>query len=83
MEKFPVLYEMETSIVANNKLWNRGGLQESKLGYSTPEHIVKELKMSITVQLEELGKTLDKINSAKKDKETENEGKKSEQSGNR
>lgn len=76
---FPILYEMKTSIVADKKLWNRGGLEESKLGYSTPEHIVKELKRSITAQLEELVKELDKINSAKKDKKQ----KTSEQSSNR
>jgi len=63
---FPVLYEMETSVIANKDLWNRFGLEEKKLGYSTPELIVGELKHSITQQLEELHKTLKIINDCDK-----------------
>jgi hypothetical protein len=63
---FPVLYEMECNIIANKDLMNRGGLvEERKLGYSTPEHIVGELKNSISKLLEDLSDTLKRINNCK------------------
>lgn len=62
---FPVLYEMECSIIANKDLINRGGLEEKKLGYSSPELIVGELKNSITTQLEKLSNTLKIIRNCK------------------
>lgn len=55
---FPILYEIGCSIVTNKELMNRGGLEEKKLGYSTPEHIVGELKHAITQQLERLSNTM-------------------------
>lgn len=57
--EFPVLYEMKCTVVANEKLMNRGGITEKKLGYSTPEHIVGELKNAISQQLQSLGKKLE------------------------
>ena len=59
---FPVLYEIESSIVADESLVNRGGWEEKKLGYSTPDLIIAELKRSITQQLEELHKFLKEVN---------------------
>jgi len=61
--EFPVLYEMNCSIVANKELWNRGGLEENKIGFSTPEHILGELKHSITQELAKLRSTMRRINS--------------------
>lgn len=62
---FPVLYEMECSIIANKDLINRNGLEEKKLGYSSPELIVGELNNSITMQLEKLNTTLKRIRNCK------------------
>lgn len=62
---FPVLYEMECSIIASSDLINRGGLKEGNLGYSSPELIVGELKNSITMQLEKLNTTLKRIRNCK------------------
>jgi len=64
--EFPILYEMTCTIVANKDLWNRNGLKKEKIGYSTHEHIIGELKHSITQLLEELHKNLVKINSCSK-----------------
>ncbi len=58
---FPVLYEMECTVVANAQLRNRGGINEQKLGYSTPEHIIGELKNSVSEQLQSLGRRLEVI----------------------
>ncbi len=63
---FPVLYEMRCSVVANNRLINREFLTERMLGYSTSEHILGELKVSVTRQLEALGQKLQKIRSCEK-----------------
>ena len=63
--EFPVLYEMKCSIVTNKELINRGVLKEKKLGYSTPEHIVGELKHSITQLLKELSNTMKTIRNCK------------------
>ncbi len=60
--EFPVLYEMECSIVANKDLYNRNGLVAKKLGYSTPEHILGELKTSITELLKKLNNKMKIIN---------------------
>lgn len=59
--QFPVLYEMECTIVANAQLVNRGGITKEKLGFSTPEHIIGELMNSISEQLQSLGKWLEVI----------------------
>lgn len=64
--EFPILYEMKCSLVADKDLRNWNGLEERKLGYSTPEHIVGELKQSITQQLEKLANTLKIINNCTK-----------------
>lgn len=63
--EFPVLYKMECRIVANNDLMNMHGIEEKKLGYSNPKHIVGELKRTITQQLEELSKTMKIIRNCK------------------
>jgi hypothetical protein len=63
---FPVLYEMKCSVVASKNLMNRGELEEKKLGYSSPELIVGELEHSITQLLEELSKTMKRINNCPK-----------------
>jgi hypothetical protein len=62
---FPVLYESKCSLVANKDLFNRGGLESSNLGFSTPDLIESEIKRSITEQLEELGQQLRSIRSCK------------------
>ena len=62
---FPVLYETECSIVANKSLYNIGGLRKGQLGYSSPEHIMGELKYSITMQLEKLGRNMNIIRSCR------------------
>ena len=59
--EFPVLYEMECTVVANTPLINRGGITGKKLGYSTPEHILGELRNSISEQLQSLGQTIEVI----------------------
>ncbi|NPV03471.1 MAG: hypothetical protein HPY67_01900 [Syntrophaceae bacterium] len=59
--EFPILYEMKCSIVANNDLSNRGGIEEKNLGYSSPEHIEGELKRAITEQLERLKEKMEVI----------------------
>lgn len=59
--EFPVLYEMECTAVANAQLRNVGGIKENKLGYSTPEYIMGELKSSIAEQLQSLARTLEAI----------------------
>ena len=58
---FPVLYEMECRVVANVNLRNSGGLEEDKLGYSTPEHIMGEIKNSISRQFESLSQRLEVV----------------------
>ena len=57
---------MECTIIANKNLVNRNGLIEKKLGYSTPEYIVGEIKHSITEHLENLSKTLKRIRNCSK-----------------
>lgn len=66
-KKFPILYEIESSIIAREDLINRGGLEEDNLGFSTPEHIEGELKRAITQQLEKLSKTMETIRRCSKD----------------
>lgn len=58
---FPVLYEMECSIVANKRLLNRNGLTEKQLGYSTPEYVSGEIRNSLTRQLGSLKRTLKSV----------------------
>jgi hypothetical protein len=57
---FPVLYEMTSSFHPGLDVRNTW-TEEEKLGYSTPDDIVNELKASITEQLEALSKELAKI----------------------
>ena len=64
--KFPVLYEMTSKVGAGEINYFAAELEEEKLGYSTPEHIVDELKRSMTEQFEALSKELSKIRSIKK-----------------
>jgi hypothetical protein len=70
--EFPVLYEMKTTLTTKKDPSMLGGmLEEKKLGYSTPEYIVAELKRSITQQLEALQKTLKIINDCDNKRGTE------------
>lgn len=66
-KKFPILYEIECSIIAREDLINEGGLEEKNLGFSTLEHIEGELKRAITQQLEKLSKTMKTIRRCSKD----------------
>jgi len=66
-KRFPILYEIDCSIIAREDLINRGGLEEKNLGFSTPEHIEGELKDAITQQLEILSKTMKTIRRCSKD----------------
>jgi hypothetical protein len=47
--------------VTNEDLSNWGGLDESKLGFSTPDYILGELKLAITEVLEKQAALLKKI----------------------
>lgn len=64
--KFPVLFEMTCKIGADEINYFSAELEEEKLGYSTPEHIVDELKRSMTEQFGALSEELSKIRSIKK-----------------
>lgn len=67
--EFPVLYEIETTIVANIEIRNSAaGEREKNLWFSTPDHIEEELKRAITDHLENLSQTMEKIRQAKKKK---------------
>ena len=67
--EFPILYEIETTIVANIEIRNSStGEREKNLGFSTPDHIEEELKRAITDHLEKLSQTMEKIRQAKKQK---------------
>lgn len=67
--EFPVLYEIETTIVANIEIRNSAtGVRENNLGFSTREHIEEELKRAITDHLDKLSQTMEKIRQTKKQK---------------
>lgn len=59
---FPVLYEIETSVIANKDLRNYGtDLKESSIGYSTPDFIYGELRRAISMQIHNLAEKMAKI----------------------
>jgi hypothetical protein len=67
--EFPILYEIETTIVANIEIRNSAtGEREKNLGFSTPDHIEEELKRAITDHLDKLSQRMEKIRQAKKQK---------------
>lgn len=58
---FPILYEIESSIGANNNLRAYDDVKEKSINYSSSEHIIAELKRAITDHMQKLGKKMNTI----------------------
>lgn len=65
--EFPVLYEIETNVVASEDLINvnSGTLFHQNIGYSAPPYISGELKKKITEHLTKVNEKLKRIQSCK------------------
>lgn len=63
---FPVLYEIKCTISGEEDLRYASWTEEKDIGFSTPEHIDKEIKQAITRMLEKKSSELKKIKKYRK-----------------
>jgi hypothetical protein len=63
---FPILYEIDCKVVANEDLGAYSLLEEKDLGFSSRDYIEGELKIAMTEQLTKLSETMRRIRACKR-----------------
>lgn len=63
---FPILYEIESSIAANDNLRTHDDVREKSINYSSSEHIIAELKRAITDHMQKLGIKMNTIRNCRR-----------------